>query len=311
MSKFKSFLYFVLNIFRHNLKFKLISLFSSVILWFYVVLQTPYNRILDVPITVELPDSLLFDEPLSNSVKIEFVGTLRDFFLFEKFGSPYVYLNLQNINPGEHYIDILPENVIFSDWTGVETQGKSIVKISLQSLDSLYLPIVIEESFLPRSNWRIIDYTIRPDFTWVIGGREDLLELKKKPLILVPDINGNFGFDIQCTAQVKIPQMPTRPFSRDSFAVIEFTMDSLILIERKLPVTLTESSRFYAMPDSVKFFALVSASLIDEVRTEDIMLIAEPLKNEVHSSSLEIVWPYIEAVETAWVEIPKVRIIPK
>ncbi len=310
MSKIKSLLYFLLNIFKHNFKFKLISLLTAFILWLYVTLQTPYNRIIDVPVNVDLPDSFLFDEPPANSVKIEFVGTLRDFFLFEKFGEPYINLNLSAITSGEHYVDVLPENVIYPEWIGVKTQGKSLMKISLQNLDSIYVPLEIERTSLPRSNWRIVDYIIKPDFTWIIGGRDDLGLLGGKPLFLNPNINENFGFNVKCTVHIEIPLLPTRPFSRDSFAVIEFEMDSLIVFETKLQVTLKAGSRFHVLPDSVKFFALISASYADKVKGEDILLVAEPKRNDVHSSPIEIIWPFRELAETCWVEIPRVRLIP-
>ncbi|MBN1150324.1 hypothetical protein JXA84_03770 [candidate division WOR-3 bacterium] len=311
MSRLKSILVFFLNIFKHNLKFKLIALFSAVILWFYVILQTPYNRIIEVPVQIQLPDSLVFDGDVPNSVKIEFVGTLRDFFLFGKFGQPYVYLNLQSVTSGEQNLDIYPENVIYPDWIGVKTQGKNSLQIFLQNLDSLFLPLQIEESLLIQSNWRIVEYSIKPDYTWVVGGREDLKKLRQRPLTVKPELGEDFSFSIQCTVELEIPQMPTKPFSRDSFIVVDFKLDSLVLIEKKLPVTITGSSGFYAMPDSVKLFALVSASLIDQISTDDIVLFTRPTRSDMHSSELQIEWPYYGQVETTWFEISQVKLIPK
>lgn len=311
MSRVKTVLTFLLNIFKHNLKFKLIAIFSAVILWLYIIMQTPYSRIIDVPVQIQLPDSFILEGDVPNSVKIEFVGTPRDYFLFGKFGQPFVYLNLQPVSSGEQNLDIYPENVIYPDWIGVKPQGKNSIKIIFQKLDSLFLPIQIEESLLIKSNWRIVEYSIKPNYTWIVGGREDLKKLRQRPLTVRPELNRDFNFNIKCTVDLEIPKMQTNLLSRDSFVVVDIKLDSLVLIEKKLPVTITGTNEFYAMPDSVKFFALVLASLRDAIRTDDIILFVTPTRNDVHSSELQIEWPYYGLVETTWFEISQVKLIPK
>ncbi len=296
--------------FNNNIILKFLAIFAAVFLWIYVVLQSPEKKSIYIPVHINKPDSFVYDEEPPDSVRFDFSGSMRNFFLFEKFGNPVVILELRDLETGENIIEIIPDNIIFSDWIGVKPEGKSYINLSVQKLDSIYVPVNIDDSVLIQSNWIIRSLTINPNMIWVVGGQEDLDEISRTGICIKPCLIEEFSYEKICSTHIFLPDFPTHPYSEDSVVEINLLLDSLINFEIKLEVEVRGEDNFKVMPDSVRLYAIIPSRDYNNIRESEISLWAEARRSEIHSSPLNLQWDKEEYAETSWLEISKVKLIP-
>ena len=296
---------------KNNAILKILALFSALFLWIYVVLRSPEKKSIYIPIQIIKPDSLIFDGDPPDSVRFDFSGSMRNFFLFEKFGNPSVSLDLNNLVVGENTIEIIPDNIIYSDWIGVKPEGKSYINLSVQKLDSIIIPVNVDDSVLTPSNWIIRSLSINPDIIWIVGGQSDLEKISDEGVFIKTCTVEEFAYEKICTTFIYLPELATHPYSKDSTVEIHLLMDSLINYEVKLGVEVIGNDNFQVMPDSVRFFAAIPSKDYDSFQTTEILLTVEGRRSGIHSSPLHLKCDYIELAETSWLEISKVKLIPK
>lgn len=295
---------------RHNFTLKILALLAAVLLWVYVVLQSPVKKSIYVPIVINKPDSLIYDIDPPDSVRFDFTGSARNFFLFDRFGDPTILVELKNLNIGENIVEISPDQIIYSDWIGVKPEGETYIRLSFQKLDSIYLPISSEQVMTLPPGWIITEQNIDPEMIWIVGGSQDLEDLSKVGISLNKCNIDEFKYSYICSTTVEIPEYPTHPFTNESIVEVNVSLDSMIFYQLKLPVIIDQGQQFQAMPDSVRFYAIVPSRNFQDLLDTDIKLRVDVRRSEIHSSPLILDWNGEELAETSWLEINKVKLIP-
>lgn len=313
MNPFMRYYVKVLNYFRlrHNFTLKILALLAAILLWIYVVLQSPVKKSIYVPVTINKPDSLIYDLDPPDSVRFDFTGSARNFFLFDRFGDPVIVLELKDLNIGENIVEINSNQIIYSDWIGVKPEGETYIRLSFQKIDSIYLSLSAENVIAIPPGWRVTNLRVKPEMVWVVGGSQDLQDLAKIGISLQKCTIDEFDYDLTCSTTVKIPEYPTHPYTNDSIIEINASMDSMIFYQLKLPVIIDQAEQFQAMPDSVRFYAIVPSRNFQKLIDTDISLNVNVRRSDIHSSPLILEWNGEQLAETSWLEINKVKLIPR
>lgn len=299
-----------LNI-KKNFNLKILSILSAILLWLYIVFQRPQSKSIFVPLLITIPDSFVLDKSIPDSVRFDFYGSTRNFILFYKFGNPKISIDLKLLNEGENIVDILPENIYFPEWIGVIPQGKNNIKISAQIFDSILVPILLNNTENINTHWLIDSFSYNPKNIWIYGGRNDLENISNDGLKLKPFSINNFNYLKTCSTSIIIPEYPTKPYVKDSIIIFTMELDSLLLVKKKFEVEIIGSDRFNALPDSVLFYCLIKSKRFNQINKDSIFIQVEPEFEMMHKTNINFIWNADSIAESTWIEISKVKLIPK
>lgn len=266
-----------------NWTLKATALMLSLILWLFVRGEPGPERVVAVPLEIELPRQMEIINDRPTSVEVTMRGAVFSNMWFSQ-PLPTCVINLQNAREGEHVIRLSPENVRTPKSAGIEILQVSPARVILvlERTVSKEVPVVVPIRGQLPQGFEIYDRYSKPATVTVSGPSSRVTPVREIPTDAV-SIAGQ--------------KQSTRFFVglnvRDNLIRTSLTTPVLVEIEigprRKLhtvarvPVTVTDPS-FAAVPRQVSIQLLTPVDLIPDIKPADFSVIVDV--NELDRSQL-------------------------
>ncbi len=163
------------EILLENWSLKTTALLLSLVLWLFVRGEPGPERVVAVPLEVQLPRHMETTNERPSTVEVTMRGAAFTNMWFSQ-PLPNCIIDLQGNKEGEHVIKLSPENVRVPKGSGIEVLhvNPSRVSIVLEQTISKEVPIAVPVQGEPARGYEIYAKTIKPSFVIVSGPRSHI-----------------------------------------------------------------------------------------------------------------------------------------
>jgi YbbR domain-containing protein len=254
---------FIKEILLKNWSLKATALLLSLILWLFVRGESGPERVVAIPLEVQLPRHMEIINERPTTVEVTMRGAVLSNMWFSQ-PLPNCIIDLQGNKEGDHVITLNPENVRVPKGSGIEVLqvNPTRVVIILQQTISKEVPIAVPTRGEPAHGFEIYGKLTKPPSVVITGPRSHIepvaiaptepvsISGQKQPSRFFANLNLKDNFirtslsspiqvDVQIGPRRRFFTIPKVPVSIDNPAYM--TSPRQISIQVKAPVNMIES----------------------------------------------------------------------
>lgn len=170
-----------------NWSLKLTALLLALILWLFIRGEPGPERVVAIPLEVQLPRQMEITNPRPASVEVTLRGAAFSNILFNQ-PLPTCIIDLSDAKEGEHVITLTPENVRTPKGSGIEVLQVSPIRVALvlERTISEEVPIAVKLRGEPPKGFEIYDKFPKPRSVVITGPRSRVQAITEMPTEAVP-----------------------------------------------------------------------------------------------------------------------------
>ena len=173
---------FIRDYLLENWTLKITALLLSLILWMFVRGEPGPERVVAVPLEVQLSRNMEITNQRPTSVEVTMRGAAFSNMLFNQ-PLPTCVIDLQGAKEGEHVITLTPENVVTSKGSGIEVLQVNPVRVTLvlERTISREVPITVPVRGEPVQGFEIYGKSAKPSTVMITGPRSRVDSIREVP----------------------------------------------------------------------------------------------------------------------------------
>ena len=165
-----------------NWSLKATAVLLSLIIWLFVRGEPGAERVVSVPLEVQVPRQMEITHERPTSVEVTMRGAAFSSMWFSQ-PLPTCVVDLQGANEGEHVITLTPENVKTSKGSGIEVLQVNPARVTLV-LERRYrrkCPVVVPVRGEPASGFDVYGRSTKPSTIVITGPRSRIEPVREIP----------------------------------------------------------------------------------------------------------------------------------
>lgn len=161
-----------------NWTLKLMSIFLAWILWLFVRAETGGERVITIPLEVQISRNMEITNERPNSVDVTVRGTVSNVWFGQAL--PTCSIDLQGLDEGEHVVPLTPENVRIPRASGLEVLKVSPARVNLvlERSISREVPVVVPTRGEPTPGFDIYGKFAIPSMILITGPRSHVQQIE-------------------------------------------------------------------------------------------------------------------------------------
>lgn len=165
-----------------NWSLKATAVLLSLIIWLFVRGEPGPERVVSVPLEVQVPRQMEITHERPTSVEVTMRGAAFSSMWFSQ-PLPTCVVDLQGANEGEHVITLTPENVKTSKGSGIEVLQVNPARVTLvlEQTVSKEVPIVVPVRGEPASGFDVYGRFSKPPTIVITGPRSRIEPVREIP----------------------------------------------------------------------------------------------------------------------------------
>jgi hypothetical protein len=165
-----------------NWSLKATAVLLSLIIWLFVRGEPGPERVVSVPLEVQVPRQMEITHERPTSVEVTMRGAAFSSMWFSQ-PLPTCVVDLQGANEGEHVITLTPENVKTSKGSGIEVLQVNPARVTLvlEQTASKEVPIVVPVRGEPASGFDVYGRFSKPPTIVITGPRSRIEPVREIP----------------------------------------------------------------------------------------------------------------------------------
>jgi hypothetical protein len=165
-----------------NWSLKATAVLLSLIIWLFVRGEPGPERVVSVPLEVQVPRQMEITHERPTSVEVTMRGAAFSSMWFSQ-PLPTCVVDLQRANEGEHVITLTPENVKTSKGSGIEVLQVNPARVTLvlEQTVSKEVPIVVPVRGEPASGFDVYGRFSKPPTIVITGPRSRIEPVREIP----------------------------------------------------------------------------------------------------------------------------------
>jgi len=257
-----------------NWNLKLIAILLTLILWLFVRAEPGPERVVAVPLEVQLPSNMEITSERPSTIDVTLRGPAFSNMLFNQ-PLPTCIVDLQSANEGEHTLMLTPANVSVPKGSRIEVLqvNPSRITLVLERTLSKEVPIVVPTQGKPAQGFEVYGITSKPDIMEVSGPRsqiEPLEEVSTEP-ISITSLKQTDDFFVRLNlGDHAVRAASTSPIQVD----IRVGPRREVYTIKKVPITL-ENAAYAVTPNQVSLKVLAPPDVGKNLTAESIAVAIE------------------------------------
>ncbi len=173
---------FIKEIFLKNWSLKTIAILLALVLWLFVRGEPGPERVVEVPLEVQLPRHMEITNERLKTVEVTMRGAALSNMWFNQ-PPPNCIVDLQGTSEGEHVVALRPENVKIPKGSGIEVLRviPASIVIVLRQTVSKEVPVTVPIRGTPAHGFEIYGKEIRPPSVTISGPRSHIERVNEIP----------------------------------------------------------------------------------------------------------------------------------
>jgi YbbR domain-containing protein len=260
---------FIREYLLENWSLKATAILLGLILWLFVRGEPGPERVVAVPLEVQVPRQMEITNERPTTIEITMRGAAFSNILFSN-PLPTCIVDLQGANEGEHVVPLTPENVKIPKGSGIEVLqvNPTRVTVVLEKTISKRVPIVVPIQGEPAQGFEIYSKSSKPDSVEVSGPRShiDAVTAISTDAVSIADQRQSSRFFVRLNPNDNLVRAAlANPVQVD----IQIGPRRRLHTFRRVPVTLDNDS-YTAVPKQISVQVLAPPEMIKDLTPADI-----------------------------------------
>jgi hypothetical protein len=266
---------FIKKYLLENWILKTTALLLALILWLFVRGEPGPERVVAVPLEVQLPRLMEITNDRPSTIEITMRGPAYSNILFSQPSLPTCIVDLQGAKEGEHFLTLTPENVRIPQGSGIEVLqvNPSRIRFVLERTISKEVPITVPvQGELPQG-YEVYSKSWKPTIVLVTGPRSQIETERSVPTetVSLTDLKQSARFFVRLNpGKSSIRTAINDPVQVDIVVGPRRKLHTV----RRVPVA-ADDPAYAVIPKSVSVQVLAAPEAIEQLTPENIKAIVE------------------------------------
>jgi YbbR domain-containing protein len=259
---------FIREYLLENWTLKATAILLALILWLFVRSEPGPERVIAVPLEVQVPSHMEITNERPTSVEVTVRGAAFSNIWFNP-ALPSCIIDLQRAEEGKHVVTLTPQNIRVPKGSGIEVLrvNPARVTLALERTVSKEVPIVVPIRGEPPRGFEIYGKSSNPASVIVTGARSHIEPVNDVPTeaIAISEQKQSTRFFVSLNPKDnKIRTSLTNPVQVDVQIGLRRKLDTIA----NVPIT-TDDPAYAAVPKSISIQVLASPDFIEKLTSAD------------------------------------------